>query len=370
MFKTRLWLWLFFGCLCFQRLSGHQIDAIEFDFHSVDGEWRLNGMMDLGYMMPGTRGDPDAQPPGKSVLMYASPDELADLQQQTERTLRKIVALKFDGKEIPWRIVFPPVALDFSQEEAEDWAIIPVVLVAEARRETGDFAIHWQDDLGAELIVNVGGTAHGTILSAPPGDDLVLLHVSAAGKSSSQNPTEGFVGWLRSGFRHVIPLGLDHMLFILGLFLLLPKWKPLLGQSLMFTTAHSITLSLAVMGWVAVPAKPVEVLIAASIMWIGIENLLLRKPGKQRFVLVFLFGLLHGLGFASVLSEKLGNATGDRLVVPLIGFNLGVEIAQISLLGLAFLLLIPLKKWTPRIQFAGSLIIALAGLFWVVERLV
>jgi len=366
----RVWLWIFFGCLSLQPVGAHQIDAVEFNFISADGQWRLEGMMDLGYMLPGTRGDPDAEPPGKAVLSNASPEKLRELREQTEDTLRKIVRLKFRGEEIPWRIDFPQTGLDFPEEDAEDWAIIPVVLSADARTETGDFAIHWQDDLGAELIVNVGGKADGLILSAPPGDDLVLLHVSATGNSSAGNRSGSFTGWLRSGFRHVIPLGLDHMLFILGLFLLLPKWKPLLGQSLMFTVAHSITLSLAVMGWVAVPSKPVEVLIAASIMWIGIENLLSRKLGPQRLIVVFLFGLLHGLGFASVLSEKLGNVSGEALVLPLIGFNVGVEMAQISLLCVAFLLLIPLKKRTPQIQLTGSVIIALAGLFWMIERLI
>ena len=95
-------------------------------------------------------------------------------------------------------------------------------------------------------------------------------------------------GWVQKGFHHVLPKGTDHMLFILGLFLLLPKWKPMMGQSLLFTLAHSITLAIAVLGVVHIPEKvlgirqPVEVLIAVSIAWVGIENLLTRKLGKQR----------------------------------------------------------------------------------------
>jgi hypothetical protein len=159
------------------------------------------------------------------------------------------------------------------------------------------------------------------------------------------------------------------MLFILGLFLLLPKWKPLMGQSLLFTLAHSITLALAVFGVVHVPGKLVEVLIAVSIAWVGIENLLTRKLGRQRLILVFCFGLLHGLGFASVLAEKLGGIPRDQLTGPLLGFNVGVELAQITVLCAAFLVLWPLRKWSPQVQTIGSAVVALAGITWAVERL-
>ena len=142
-----------------------------------------------------------------------------------------------------------------------------------------------------------------------------------------------------------------------------------MGQSLLFTLAHSITLALAVFGLVHVPGKWVEVLIAVSIAWVGIENLLVRKLGKQRLILVFCFGLLHGLGFASVLAEKLGGIPRDQLTGPLLGFNIGVELAQITVLGTAFLVLWPLRKWTLRVQTLGSAFIALAGLSWAVQRL-
>jgi hypothetical protein len=159
------------------------------------------------------------------------------------------------------------------------------------------------------------------------------------------------------------------MLFILGLFLLMPKWKPLMGQSLLFTFAHSITLALAVFGLVNVPGKLVEVLIAASIAWIGIENLVVKKLSKQRLILVFFFGLLHGLGFASVLADKLENIPRNELVGPLLGFNVGVELAQISVLATAFLIIVPLSRWLRQIQIVGSAFVALAGLAWIVERL-
>ena len=132
------------------------------------------------------------------------------------------------------------------------------------------------------------------------------------------------------------------MLFILGLFLLAPNWRSLLGQSLLFTLAHSITLALAVFKVVTIPStllglrSPVEVFIAISIAWIGIENLLVRKVGRQRLILVFTFGLLHGLGFASSIGQKMDGLRGSQLVGPLLGFNVGVELAQITVLAAAF----------------------------------
>ena len=105
------------------------------------------------------------------------------------------------------------------------------------------------------------------------------------------------------GFEHIVPKGLDHILFILGLFLLANHWRPLLWQVTMFTVAHTITLALAMNHLVELPATVVEPLIALSIAYVGIENLTAKKLHKSRLVLVFIFGLLHGLGFASVLTD-------------------------------------------------------------------
>ena len=164
------------------------------------------------------------------------------------------------------------------------------------------------------------------------------------------------------------------MLFILGLFLLAPNWRSLMGQSLLFTLAHSITLALAVFKVVTIPStlfglrSPVEVFIAISIAWIGVENLLVRRVGRQRLVLVFTFGLLHGLGFASSIGQKMDGLQGPQLVGPLLGFNIGVELAQITVLAGAFLVLWLLKKWTLQVQTFGSALVALAGIAWAIQR--
>ena len=188
-------------------------------------------------------------------------------------------------------------------------------------------------------------------------DTILELEAPAAGATTSAAKTPSRAAqsesWIISGYRHVIPLGLDHLLFIFGLFLLAPRWKPLLGQSLLFTVAHSITLALAIFGIISLPSILIEILIAASIAWIGIENLLMKELKPSRLFLVFGFGLLHGMGFASVLREKLGDLSGKQIALPLVSFNVGVELAQITVLACAFLLLWPLRKWTRNIPNGG-----------------
>jgi hypothetical protein len=220
----------------------------------------------------------------------------------------------------------------------------------------------------AELIILTEDSEDGEVVSVPPGGSITLVSQMACGTSQvlRQAATES---WIHSGFRHVLPLGLDHMLFIIGLFLMMPKWKPLLGQSLLFTIAHSATLALAVLGWVSFPGRLVEILIDFSIAFIGVENLLHHKVGRLRLILVFAFGLIHGLGFASVLAEKLGDIPRDQLVWPLLGFNVGVELAQITVLACAFLVFLPLKRWERVARTVGSVIVTLAGLGWMIERM-
>lgn len=348
----------------------HQVASVELEFQNTGEEWLLLGEMDIAYMLPETRTVPDGLPLERDLVMASPPEELARIRKATEATLRMLLRLTFAGKELPWRVEFP----DFEQEpfalpeEAGNIALISTRLVIDPVPGAGDLRIHWAGEQETELIILIDEGEEPRIISTLPGGSLMLLNrTESGGFAPVVSPWTG--GWLQSGFRHVIPLGLDHMLFMLGLFLLLPKWKPLLGQSLLFTVAHSITLALAVLGWVSLPGQLVEILIAASIAWIGVGNLMTRKLGKQRLFLVFSFGLLHGLGFASVLADKLGGVPRDKLGGPLLGFNVGVELAQVTVLCAAFLILWPLRKWTLQVQIAGSACVALAGFGWMIERI-
>ena len=174
-----------------------------------------------------------------------------------------------------------------------------------------------------------------------------------------------------AGFDHIIPKGADHILFVVGLFLFSTRMRPLLWQITMFTIAHSITLAMAMNGIIELPARVVEPLIALSIAYVGIENVWHRSLHKSRLVLVFAFGLLHGLGFASMLADF--GMPDDAFFTALISFNLGVEGGQLAVVALAFLavgLWFGKKPYyRQRIVVPGSLLIAAVGLYWTWERL-
>lgn len=177
--------------------------------------------------------------------------------------------------------------------------------------------------------------------------------------------------FIELGYLHIVPVGLDHMLFVLGLFFLSLKWRPLLSQVTAFTVAHTITLGLSMYGLISLPAQIVEPLIALSIAYVGVENLLTRELKPWRIMVVFAFGLLHGIGFAEALtSMQLERA--DYLHA-LISFNIGVELGQLSVLLMAFVafaMWFGRERWYRRaIAIPGSLLIALTGLLWTLQRL-
>lgn len=191
--------------------------------------------------------------------------------------------------------------------------------------------------------------------------------VSSAG--SSQDAWKTFVNFLRQGFIHVLPLGLDHILFVLGLFLLSRTWKPLLLQVTTFTLAHTVTLALATLGWVNVPSKIVEPVIALSIAAVALENIFHPRYTNWRLVIVFVFGLVHGLGFASALKDL--DLPTASLAVGLVGFNVGVELAQLTVITIAFAVTSWLRdpmRYRQWIVIPGSSLIAAMGLWWAVQR--
>jgi len=171
------------------------------------------------------------------------------------------------------------------------------------------------------------------------------------------------------GFTHILPKGLDHILFVLGLFLLSTSWRPLVWQVTAFTIAHSVTLALGLYGIVSISPTIVEPLIALSIVYVAVENLFTKTLHAWRPVIVFAFGLLHGLGFAGILTE-IGLPRSD-FVLGLVAFNVGVELGQLAVIGLAFLLV---WRWVGKLWYRkaivipASLAIAAMGAWWFAER--
>ena len=177
-----------------------------------------------------------------------------------------------------------------------------------------------------------------------------------------------FFSFTRQGFVHVLPLGLDHILFVLGLFFLSRKWKPIIYQVSVFTIAHTITLGLATLDLVAAPSHVVEPIIAASIAVVAIENIFFPGYRHVRLLVVFFFGLIHGLGFAGALSVDLDPTS---LVIGWLGFNVGVEFGQLAVIALVFgatFWLTEDKAYRKWVVVPGSSLIALMGIYWTIER--
>ena len=204
---------------------------------------------------------------------------------------------------------------------------------------------------------------------------LLLLALPAAAHAidadlSKLSRTEVFGTYLRLGFTHILPLGLDHILFVLSLYILEPRLRPVLWQATAFTVAHSITLGLAMYGFVRPPSAIVEPVIALSILFVAIENIVSRRLNPWRLAVVFGFGLVHGLGFASALTGL--GLPRNAYFGSLISFNVGVELGQVTVILLAWALI---GRWAAgkpwyhrRVVVPVSALIGLVAAFWTVQR--
>ncbi len=245
-----------------------------------------------------------------------------------------------------------------------------IILTGQLPPNTQEISWAWSKDFGANVIR----------VSTPSKPDLYTAYLQngkASGainignkKSKAQSKLDVFSNYVGIGFLHILPKGLDHILFVVGLFLLSVKIRPLLLQITSFTLAHSITLALGMLGVIQIPASIVEPLIAASIIYVAIENIYSDKLFIWRPVIVFLFGLLHGLGFSSVLAEI--GLSSQYFVTGLIAFNVGVELGQLTVIGLCFLTVgfwFRHKPWyRRRISNPASTAIAVIATYWLIER--
>jgi hypothetical protein len=191
------------------------------------------------------------------------------------------------------------------------------------------------------------------------------------GELEKMSKGDAAILYLQLGFTHILPLGFDHILFVLSLFLLSPKLKPVLLQATAFTIAHSVTLGLAMYQVITPSPKIVEPIIALSIVYVALENIFSPRLKKSRIGIVFLFGLVHGMGFANALGQ-LGLPQNSYLT-SLVMFNIGVELGQFAVILSAYFLF---GKWfgekpyyRKMIVIPLSVLIALMAAYWTIERL-
>ena len=200
---------------------------------------------------------------------------------------------------------------------------------------------------------------------------ITKLHAHAINYAMEKVPVVD-VAWfyLKLGTTHIIPDGIDHILFITALCLINANWKSILWQATAFTVAHSITLALSMKNVISLPAGIVEPVIALSIGFVAIENILLSQVKVWRILLVFCFGLIHGLGFASALNET--GLPRNQFYTSIISFNAGVELGQIAIIaGIFLLLIVPFgqRTWYRKvIVYPLSFLISGIAFYWTVER--
>jgi len=348
-----------------------------------EGEWSMEMVLDIGLAYPELRQDPDIPPPEWQWFDQLSESELRRAERGAEEFLSRRFALTVgEGAALAYTVEFPQIAVDRSAMSPA----FAVRIFGNLPKEGGELFVRWRDgredivEPALYLVMNTEASSPPLILPiAPDGVQFIAtvgsLENDAPRVLIERKPVAAFFVWLKEGIVHVVPCGLDHIAFILGMFLAGGGWRFLLGQSLVFTVAHSVTLIAAAWGVVAVPSGIVEPMIALSIAWIAAENVW-RGEGevnfRRRCVVVFCFGLVHGLGFAGALSELAGE---NRVpFTELIGFNLGVEIGQVIVLTLAMAALAFIDRIFPEQRSAVvrvcSMLIAVIGILWFVQRIV
>ena len=219
------------------------------------------------------------------------------------------------------------------------------------------------------LINPAGESVADRLLDAQ--NDSVSIEIGTPSAPAPAEPAPcTFVDFLKLGVEH-IGTGYDHLLFLFGLLIVTRAFKSALTVITAFTLAHSLTLAVATFNVFTLPAKYTEPLIAASIVYVGVENLLRHGNPKGRWMLTFAFGLIHGFGFASVLRDLGVGSNGSGVAMPLFSFNLGVELGQITVAVIVLPLIWKLRtkplfvqRWVP----ACSIAVALAGTYWFAQR--
>jgi len=292
-----------------------------------------------------------------------APEELAAARARLEELAQRALEVRFNGHIVPARGV--SIALDesnavhfhlsFSGQRDAHLSLRSVLLTRLARGHRQYLSL--RDAAGRTLIERM--------LDANAGD--IELHLDGA--TAWAATPRSFRQFLGLGVEHILT-GYDHLLFLLALLLPGCSFRAAVKIITSFTLAHSLTLTLATLGLVWVPSRWAEPLIAMSIVYVGLENLL-RRDSERRWLLTFAFGLVHGFGFASVLRDLGIGSGGGGAVVPLFAFNLGVELGQITLAGLALPAILMLRhhpSFASRVVPACSVVVALAGGYWLIQR--
>jgi len=335
-----------------------------------DGTFRAELRCDLDALALGRDPKADAREV-VAAIRSLSPAERDALLGRLRDLIARRVRVRFDGTPAPFEVGFPERASDpAAVADAPGATVFGLIAELIGRVPPGAREVTFW---ASRAFPPVNLTVAQERLTDPArfvlqtGEESPPIRLGRGARGPGRGETA--LRYLRLGFRHIVPEGTDHMLFVLGLFLLSARLRPLLLQVSAFTLAHTATLALSTLGVVRLSPAVVEPLIALSIAYVAAENTLRQELRPGRAALVLGFGLLHGLGFAGALGE-LGLPRGDFLT-GLLAFNAGVELGQLAVLAAAFLVTAPIrgKPWyRSRVVVPLSLAIAVVGLYWTVTR--
>lgn len=331
--------------------------------------------------------DPNTAPSlTKAIYETLPPERKAELQRQIEQLARESVEFFLE----PVGRIQPEFKWEWTGEGHKPLANDDDVVVLTGAWKTKIAAglTGWKIRAlpGKKLAVVfqnfIDGAMHPREAVLFPGETSFTLDLSRLTASTPTSPTPGAVSsqgtsqdvwaslgnYARLGYVHVLPEGMDHILFVVGLYLLSREMRPLLWQITMFTLAHSVTLALATLGVIHAPREVVEPIIALSIAAVAVENIFHPRYTRWRLLIVFIFGLVHGLGFASGLDPNLPKSS---LAVGIVGFNVGVEGAQLTVILLCLFItgwIRDAARYRQYIVIPASALIAAIGLWWAAQR--
>ncbi|CUH77406.1 HupE/UreJ family protein [Tropicibacter naphthalenivorans] len=320
--------------------SAHEVQSAIADFVTQNGQLRMELRVGIEPLMAGVNLDGVMD-----TNETAASDDIDALRALEPAALQERLDARLPGILSKITVTANGTALPLS---ATDTTIPPVGNVALPRESQLFLTADLPD--GAQTLEITWPAEYGSLILRQMGvEDGYTGYL--AGESSGPIAIQGgdalngwqtFAAYIPVGFEHILPMGLDHILFVLGLFFLSTHLRPLLWQISAFTLAHTVTLALGALGYVTIPGSIVEPIIAASIVYVAVENIVSDKLHRWRPLVIFVFGLLHGLGFASVLQEF--GLPQDQFVAGLIGFNVGVEFGQLTVIAIAFLLVVMAQR--------------------------
>ena len=354
--------------------SAHQTLLTEVNvIFDADGTFEIGFIYDMDAMMMGVSPGDMAPEVYAEMAANTTEEERREMLQGVVRQLTRTIRISFDGQLVTPDIEFP----DLGMEEHAIWGELPPGpwpgewalmqgKIPEGSREFTFRASRIYGPVGMSFLDEAGDVLYQTMLATGTRCEPYALSLPPPPPPSRWKVSRQFSAL---GFTHIVPGGLDHILFVLGLYLLSVRMRPLLWQVTAFTVAHSVTLGLAMYGVVSLPASVVEPLIALSIAYVAIENLFTSQLKPWRPAVVFGFGLLHGLGFAGVLAEL--ELPRERFLTALVTFNVGVELGQLAVILTAFLAIGWLRAhawYRTRLTIPASCAIALIALYWTIER--